>query len=118
MSFSPSKLNIYSFDGTFTALTVFFIYFISVFKELQKESEFQRKEWFRKQGTGLSVPFYGLVCHLSVIYDTKVFMLVTGPHFIEYLSYEVTPECCVILQCKVRLGNRDVSGCPPCDEIL
>ncbi|XP_056155262.1 M-protein, striated muscle [Lampris incognitus] len=46
-----------------------------VFKELQKESEFQRKEWFRKQ----------------------------GPHFVEYLSYEVTPECCVILKCKV--GN-------------
>ncbi|XP_044195405.1 myomesin-1 isoform X1 [Thunnus albacares] len=46
-----------------------------VFKQLQKESEFQRKEWFRKQ----------------------------GPHFIEYLSYEVTPECCVVLKCKV--GN-------------
>ncbi|KAM4606223.1 myomesin-1 [Polymixia lowei] len=46
-----------------------------VFKKLQKESEFQRKEWFRKQ----------------------------GPHFVEYLSYEVTPECCVILKCKV--GN-------------
>ncbi|KAM9839522.1 myomesin-1 [Aulostomus maculatus] len=46
-----------------------------VFKELQKESEFQRKEWFRKQ----------------------------GPHFIQYLSYEVSPECCVLLQCKV--GN-------------
>ncbi|XP_072307110.1 myomesin-1 isoform X2 [Eucyclogobius newberryi] len=46
-----------------------------VFKGLQKESEFQRKEWFRKQ----------------------------GPHFIEYLGYEVTPECCVILKCKV--GN-------------
>lgn len=25
-----------------------------------------------------------------------------GPHFIEYLSYEVTPECCVVLKCKVR----------------
>ncbi|KAM3860464.1 myomesin-1 [Diretmus argenteus] len=47
----------------------------NVFKELQKESEFQRKEWFRKQ----------------------------GPHFVEYLGYEVTPECCVILKCKV--GN-------------
>ncbi|XP_049605517.1 myomesin-1 isoform X2 [Syngnathus scovelli] len=46
-----------------------------VFKDLQKESEFQRKEWFRKQ----------------------------GPHFIEYLGYEVTPECCVVLKCKV--GN-------------
>ncbi|KAM6978017.1 myomesin-1 [Aplochiton taeniatus] len=46
-----------------------------VFKELQKESEFQRKEWHRKQ----------------------------GPHFVEYMSYEVTPECCVVLKCKV--GN-------------
>ena len=26
----------------------------------------------------------------------------TGPHFVEYLGYEVTPECCVILKCKVR----------------
>lgn len=25
-----------------------------------------------------------------------------GPHFIEYLGYEVTPECCVVLKCKVR----------------
>ncbi|XP_042164871.1 myomesin-1 isoform X5 [Oncorhynchus tshawytscha] len=46
-----------------------------VFKGLQKESAFMRKEWHRKQ----------------------------GPHFVEYLSYEVTPECCVILKCKV--GN-------------
>jgi len=46
-----------------------------VFKQLQKESDFQRKEWHRKQ----------------------------GPHFVEYLSYEVTAECCVILKCKV--GN-------------
>ncbi|XP_041718014.2 M-protein, striated muscle isoform X2 [Coregonus clupeaformis] len=46
-----------------------------VFKELQKESEFMCKEWHRKQ----------------------------GPHFVEYLSYEVTPECCVFLKCKV--GN-------------
>ncbi|XP_076014028.1 myomesin-1 [Genypterus blacodes] len=47
----------------------------NVFKDLQKESEFQSKEWVRKQ----------------------------GPHFVEYLGYEVTPECCVILKCKV--GN-------------
>uniref|UniRef100_A0A671QW84 M-protein, striated muscle-like n=1 Tax=Sinocyclocheilus anshuiensis TaxID=1608454 RepID=A0A671QW84_9TELE len=40
-----------------------------VFKQLQKESEFQKKEWIRKQ----------------------------GPHFVEYLGYEVTPECCVRL---------------------
>uniref|UniRef100_A0A8C8G0W5 Myomesin-1 n=1 Tax=Oncorhynchus tshawytscha TaxID=74940 RepID=A0A8C8G0W5_ONCTS len=46
-----------------------------VFKGLQKESEFMCKEWHRKQ----------------------------GPHFVEYLSYEVTPECCVFLKCKV--GN-------------
>ncbi|XP_045077125.1 M-protein, striated muscle isoform X5 [Coregonus clupeaformis] len=46
-----------------------------VFKGLQKESAFMRKEWHRKQ----------------------------GPHFVEYLSYEVTPECCVVLKCKV--GN-------------
>lgn len=26
------------------------LFLFSVFKELQKESEFQRKEWFRKQG--------------------------------------------------------------------
>ncbi|XP_055018209.1 myomesin-1 [Boleophthalmus pectinirostris] len=53
-----------------------------VFKELQKESEFQRKEWFRKQ----------------------------GPHFIEYLSYEVTPECCVLLKCKVGNMKKDTTA--------
>uniref|UniRef100_A0A3Q1IL72 Myomesin 1b n=1 Tax=Anabas testudineus TaxID=64144 RepID=A0A3Q1IL72_ANATE len=53
-----------------------------VFKGLQKESEFQRKEWFRKQ----------------------------GPHFIEYLSYEVTPECCVILKCKVGNMKKETSA--------
>ncbi|KAM7390295.1 hypothetical protein PAMA_008459 [Pampus argenteus] len=53
-----------------------------VFKELQKESEFQRKEWFRKQ----------------------------GPHFIEYLSYEVTPECCVALKCKVGNMKKETSA--------
>ncbi|XP_048123035.1 M-protein, striated muscle isoform X2 [Alosa alosa] len=46
-----------------------------VFQKLKKESEFQRKEWIRKQ----------------------------GPHFVEYMSYEVTPECIVRLKCKV--GN-------------
>ncbi|XP_033855886.3 M-protein, striated muscle-like isoform X2 [Acipenser ruthenus] len=44
-----------------------------VFKKLQKESEFQRQEWFRKQ----------------------------GPHFVEYLGWEVTPKCDVLLKCKV-----------------
>ncbi|XP_047205759.1 M-protein, striated muscle [Girardinichthys multiradiatus] len=53
-----------------------------VFKELQKESEFQRKEWFRKQ----------------------------GPHFIEGLSWEVTPDCCVILKCKVGNMKKDTSA--------
>ncbi|TKS87631.1 Myomesin-1 190 kDa connectin-associated protein 190 kDa titin-associated protein [Collichthys lucidus] len=53
-----------------------------VFKELQKDSEFQRKEWFRKQ----------------------------GPHFIEYLSYEVTPECCVVLKCKVGNMKKETSA--------
>lgn len=53
-----------------------------VFKQLQKESEFQSKEWVRKQ----------------------------GPHFIEYLSYEVTPECCVILKCKVGNIKKDTSA--------
>ncbi|MEQ2199432.1 hypothetical protein XENOCAPTIV_027413 [Xenoophorus captivus] len=53
-----------------------------VFKELQKESEFQRKEWFRKQ----------------------------GPHFIEGLSWEVTPDCCVILKCKVGNMKKETSA--------
>ncbi|XP_041817081.1 M-protein, striated muscle isoform X2 [Chelmon rostratus] len=53
-----------------------------VFKQLQKESEFQRKEWFRKQ----------------------------GPHFIEYLGYEVTPECCVVLKCKVGNVKKETSA--------
>ncbi|XP_068438435.1 myomesin-1 [Clinocottus analis] len=53
-----------------------------VFKELQKESEFQMKEWVRKQ----------------------------GPHFIEYLGYEVTQECCVILKCKVGNMKKETSA--------
>ncbi|KAM4718861.1 myomesin-1 isoform 2-T2 [Anableps anableps] len=53
-----------------------------VFKQLQKESEFQRKEWFRKQ----------------------------GPHFIEGLSWEVTPDCCVILKCKVGNIKKETSA--------
>ncbi|XP_061778089.1 M-protein, striated muscle isoform X3 [Nerophis ophidion] len=53
-----------------------------VFKDLQKESEFQRKEWVRKQ----------------------------GPHFIQYLGYEVTPECCVVLKCKVGNIKKDTSA--------
>ncbi|KAL2085317.1 hypothetical protein ACEWY4_018637 [Coilia grayii] len=50
-----------------------------VFKQLQKEAEFQRKEWTRKQ----------------------------GPHFVEYLSYEVTPDCIVRLRCKVGNMKKD-----------
>ncbi|KAM6908511.1 myomesin-1-like [Lycodopsis pacificus] len=53
-----------------------------VFKELQKESEFQMKEWVRKQ----------------------------GPHFIEYLGYEVTQECCVIMKCKVGNMKKETSA--------
>nr|XP_056710279.1 myomesin-1 isoform X2 [Euleptes europaea] len=44
-----------------------------VFQKLQTAAEFQRQEWFRKQ----------------------------GPHFVEYLGWEVTPECNVLLKCKV-----------------
>ncbi|KAM7125244.1 myomesin-1 isoform 2-T2 [Molossus nigricans] len=44
-----------------------------VYKKLQKEAEFQRQEWIRKQ----------------------------GPHFAEYLTWEVTGECNVLLKCKV-----------------
>ncbi|XP_023598657.1 myomesin-1 isoform X2 [Trichechus manatus latirostris] len=43
------------------------------YKKLQKEAEFQRQEWIRKQ----------------------------GPHFAEYLSWEVTSDCNVLLKCKV-----------------
>ncbi|XP_062284212.1 myomesin 1a (skelemin) [Scomber scombrus] len=45
------------------------------FRELQKKSEFERAEWIRKQ----------------------------GPHFVEYLGFTVTPECDVLLKCKI--GN-------------
>uniref|UniRef100_A0A673LBP5 M-protein, striated muscle-like n=1 Tax=Sinocyclocheilus rhinocerous TaxID=307959 RepID=A0A673LBP5_9TELE len=45
------------------------------FAELQKKSEFERAEWVRRQ----------------------------GPHFVDYLSFEVTPECDVHLKC--RVGN-------------
>uniref|UniRef100_UPI00398F812C myomesin-1 isoform X2 n=1 Tax=Pristiophorus japonicus TaxID=55135 RepID=UPI00398F812C len=44
-----------------------------VFKNLQKEAEFQRGEWIRKQ----------------------------GPHFVEYLEWEVTDDCSVLFKCKV-----------------
>uniref|UniRef100_A0A8C3C9F3 Myomesin-1 n=1 Tax=Cairina moschata TaxID=8855 RepID=A0A8C3C9F3_CAIMO len=44
-----------------------------VFKKLQDEAEFQRKEWHRKQ----------------------------GPHFVDKLGWEVTDDCNVMLKCKV-----------------
>uniref|UniRef100_A0AAX7TP27 Myomesin 1a (skelemin) n=1 Tax=Astatotilapia calliptera TaxID=8154 RepID=A0AAX7TP27_ASTCA len=47
------------------------------FRELQKKSEFARAEWVRKQ----------------------------GPHFVEYLDFSVTPECDVLLKCKVIETN-------------
>ncbi|XP_034340447.1 myomesin-1 isoform X1 [Arvicanthis niloticus] len=50
-----------------------------VYKKLQKEAEFQRQEWIRKQ----------------------------GPHFAEYLSWEVTGECNVLLKCKVANITKD-----------
>uniref|UniRef100_A0A8C6UGI2 Myomesin 1a (skelemin) n=1 Tax=Neogobius melanostomus TaxID=47308 RepID=A0A8C6UGI2_9GOBI len=44
------------------------------FRALQKKSEFEHAEWVRKQ----------------------------GPHFVEYLGFTVTPECNVLLKCKVK----------------
>lgn len=52
-----------------------------VFKNLQKEAEFQRGEWLRKQ----------------------------GPHFVEYLEWEVTSECNVLLKCKVANIKKETS---------
>ncbi|XP_018123405.1 M-protein, striated muscle isoform X2 [Xenopus laevis] len=52
-----------------------------VFDKLQKEARFQRQEWFRKQ----------------------------GPHFVEYLGWEVTPECNVLLKSKVANIKNETS---------
>ncbi|XP_040287833.1 LOW QUALITY PROTEIN: myomesin-1 [Bufo bufo] len=52
-----------------------------VFDKLQKEARFQRHEWIRKQ----------------------------GPHFVEYLGWEVTPECNVLLKSKVANMKNDTS---------
>lgn len=41
------------------------ISFPSVFKQLQKESEFQRKEWHRKQGTSICAVLY---IHCNIIF--------------------------------------------------
>ncbi|XP_029582528.1 myomesin 1a (skelemin) isoform X1 [Salmo trutta] len=45
------------------------------FRELQKKSEFEHAEWIRRQ----------------------------GPHFVDYLGFQVTPECNVLL--KATIGN-------------
>ncbi|KPP74657.1 M-protein, striated muscle-like [Scleropages formosus] len=76
-SLGPSDEGTYTFqlkDGKATNQSSL-VLIGDVFDNLRKQSEFQRKEFFRKQ----------------------------GPHFVEFLSYEVTPECCVVLKCKV--GN-------------
>ncbi|XP_068093324.1 myomesin-1 isoform X3 [Hyperolius riggenbachi] len=52
-----------------------------VFDKLQKEARFQRHEWIRKQ----------------------------GPHFVEYLAWEVTPECNVLLKSKVANMKKETS---------
>ncbi|XP_018408912.1 PREDICTED: myomesin-1 [Nanorana parkeri] len=52
-----------------------------VFEKLQKEASFQRHEWIRKQ----------------------------GPHFVEYLAWEVTPECNVLLKSKVANMKKETS---------
>ncbi|XP_043544144.1 M-protein, striated muscle isoform X5 [Chiloscyllium plagiosum] len=52
-----------------------------VFKNLQKEAEFQRGEWLRKQ----------------------------GPHFVEYLKWEVNNDCSVLLKCKVANIKKETS---------
>lgn len=41
--------------------------FFTVFKELQKESEFQRKEWFRKQGVKSLFIIDLMICGLFVV---------------------------------------------------
>uniref|UniRef100_A0A669FCJ1 Myomesin 1a (skelemin) n=1 Tax=Oreochromis niloticus TaxID=8128 RepID=A0A669FCJ1_ORENI len=57
------------------------------FRELQKKSEFARAEWVRKQ----------------------------GPHFVEYLDFSVTPDCDVLLKCKVIETN--ITWSKDCIEI-
>uniref|UniRef100_A0A3B3B6Q7 Myomesin 1b n=1 Tax=Oryzias melastigma TaxID=30732 RepID=A0A3B3B6Q7_ORYME len=81
-SLTPGDEGTYTFqlkDGKATNQSSLVL--IGDFKQLQKESEFQRKEYFRKQ-----------------------------PHFIEYLGYEVSPECCVVLKCKVGNIKKDTSA--------
>uniref|UniRef100_A0A3P8T692 Myomesin-1 n=1 Tax=Amphiprion percula TaxID=161767 RepID=A0A3P8T692_AMPPE len=48
-----------------------------------------------------------ILCCDSGLFNT---VFVAGPHFIEYLGYEVTPECCVILKCKVGNMKKETSA--------
>lgn len=41
--------------------------------------------------------------HLQKVCLKILSLLCTGPHFVEYLGFAVTPECDVLLRCKVRL---------------
>uniref|UniRef100_A0AAR2JDR3 Myomesin 1a (skelemin) n=1 Tax=Pygocentrus nattereri TaxID=42514 RepID=A0AAR2JDR3_PYGNA len=61
--------------------------------KIQKKSEFERAEWVRKQGMQI----------LNKLNFKTILTPLNGPHFVEYLSFEVTPECDVYLKCKV--GN-------------
>lgn len=75
------------------------------FAELQKKSKFERAEWVRRQGM---LSFF-VLNHILVVEEmSKNILSHTGPHFVEYLSFEVTPECDVHLKCKVRLWDSKV----------
>lgn len=52
------------------------ISFPSVFKQLQKESEFQRKEWHRKQGTSISTGILFLKIHVNkyIVCNVKLYV--------------------------------------------
>lgn len=39
---------------------------------------------------------------LGSLLRRKLLCLSAGPHFVEYLSFKVTPECNVLLICKVK----------------
>uniref|UniRef100_A0A8C9U229 Myomesin 1 n=1 Tax=Scleropages formosus TaxID=113540 RepID=A0A8C9U229_SCLFO len=81
-SLGPSDEGTYTFqlkDGKATNQSSL-VLIGDVFDNLRKQSEFQRKEFFRKQ----------------------------GPHFVEFLSYEVTPECCVVLKCKISKKDQGI----------
>ncbi|KAI3354855.1 hypothetical protein L3Q82_004653 [Scortum barcoo] len=42
--------------------------------------------------------------------QSSLVLIGDGPHFIEYLGYEVTPECCVVLKCKVGNMKKETSA--------